>query len=75
MNKARRKQIEQAKVLLNNVNDIINDVLNEEDFAFNNLSEGLQQTMRGETMENNIDELSEAIDNIEEAMNNLDNIE
>ena len=75
MNKTRRKQIEQAKELLNKVNDIINDVLNEEDFAFNNLSEGLQQTMRGETMENNIDELSEAIDNIEEAMNNLDNIE
>lgn len=75
MNKARRKKIEEARILLSKANDIIDDVMNEEDFAFNNLSEGLQCTMRGEQMESNVNELEEAIDHIEEAINNLDSVE
>ena len=75
MNKIRRKQIDEAKTLINKGLDIIQDVLSEEDFAFNNLSEGLQQTMRGESMESNVDELEECVDHINEALECLDNIE
>ena len=75
MNNERRKKIKQAKELLDKANDLINDVMNDEDMAFNNLSDGLQQTMRGEQMENNVGEMEEAIEKIEEAIDNLDNIE
>lgn len=75
MNKNRRIQLDQAKMFLQEASDIISNVMDEEDTSFNNLSEGLQQTARGETMENNIDEMEDAIDNIEQALNNLENIE
>lgn len=75
MNNNRRVRLEKAKTLLNQANDIIDEVMNEEDFAFNNLSEGLQQTLRGEQMEENVSEMEEALDNIQEAINNIDNIQ
>lgn len=75
MNKVRRAQIEKIKTMLEQVNDMINDVMIDEDSAFNNLSDGLQCTMRGEQMENNVSEMEEAMDNINEAIDNLTNIE
>lgn len=75
MNNARRKRLKEAQNLLDKVLDIIRDVLSEEDLAFNNLSEGLQQTLRGETMENNVEELDEASEQIENAINCLENVE
>lgn len=75
MNNVRRKKLEEARDYLNRANNIIEDVMNDEDFAFNNLSEGLQQTLRGEQMENNVSELEEAMEHIEEVIDNLDNIE
>lgn len=75
MNKARRKQIVKAKNYLNEAADIIQDVLNDEDMAYNNLSEGLQCTARGEQMESNIDDLEEIIDNLMEIINSLDSID
>ena len=47
----------------------------EEENAFDNLTEGLQQTMRGEQMEENVSEMEEAIDKIDEVIECLDNIE
>ena len=75
MNNARRKRLKEAQNLLDKALDIIRDVLSEEDLAFNNLSEGLQQTLRGETMENNVEELDEASEQIENAINCLENVE
>ena len=75
MNNERRKKIKYATSLLNQARDIINDVMSDEDLAFNNLSEGLQCTLRDEQMENNVSEMEEAIDNIDEAMDNLNNLE
>lgn len=75
MNKNRRKRISDVIYTLKQVKDVLNIVMNEEDDAFNNLSEGLQCTMRGEQMEENISELEEAIEHIEEALDNLDIIE
>lgn len=75
MNKARRKQIVKAKNYLNEAADIIQDVLNDEDMAYNNLSEGLQCTTRGEQMESNIDDLEEIIDNLMEIIGSLDSID
>ena len=75
MNNERRRKIKQAKELLDKANDLINDVINDEDMAFNNLSEGLQQTMRGEQMEENVSEMEEAIDGLEEVIQHLNNLQ
>lgn len=75
MNQIRRKRLAEARNLLNRASEIISDITFEEDDAFNNLSEGLQQTMRGETMENNISELEDCADKIGEAIDCLDNVE
>lgn len=75
MNNERRKKIKEVIGLINQSENVLQDVLNEEDDAFNNLSEGLQCTMRGEAMENNISELEEAIGKLKDALENLDNID
>lgn len=75
MNQIRRKRLDEARNLLNRASEIISDIASEEDDAFNNLSEGLQQTMRGETMENNVTELEECTEKIGEAIDCLDNVE
>lgn len=75
MNNNRRKQISKAKLLLNDALNILEDVYNEEENSYENLSEGLQCTMRGEQMENNISELEEIIDYINDSLENIDNIE
>ena len=51
------------------------EVKTEEEIAFDNLSDGLQQTMRGETMEENVDIMEDAIEKIEEVVDLLDEIE
>lgn len=75
MNNVRRKKIKEIIKLLDNANDMLLDVKDDEEFAFDNLSEGLQQTMRGEQMEENINEMEEAIDKLEEVIENLNNVE
>lgn len=75
MNKNRRKRISEVVYVLNQAKDVLTTVMDEEDDAFNNLSDGLQCTMRGEQMEENVSELEEAINHIEEALDNLDSVE
>ena len=75
MNNDRRNRLKKAKELLLEAQDIVYDVLNEEDNAYNNLSEGLQCTLKGEQMETNIDTLDEIKDKIDEAIDSLDEIE
>lgn len=48
--------------------------MNEEQDAFDNMSEGLQQTMRGEQMDENVYSLQEAIDKIEEAIDSINDV-
>ncbi len=74
MNNARRLQISKAKMLLKSSIDILNAVSNEEQDSFDNLSEGLQQTRRGEQMEYNVDCIQEAVDKIQESIDSLDEV-
>lgn len=75
MNNARRIELCKAKKLIGEARDIIEDVMNDEEMAFDNLPEGLQQTMRGETMEENVDILSEMLDNIDDVIDKFDEVE
>ena len=65
MNKQRRKYIASALVYLENALDIIETAKNEEEEAYYNLPEGIQESERGEQMEDYISTLEEIFDNIE----------
>lgn len=74
MNNNRRKEIKNIENSFDiittlpeaeRIKDKIMDVLFEEEYAFDSLSEGLQCTARGEAMEEAIDELNGAIDEID----------
>lgn len=72
MNANRRKQIAEAAKLIEQAHDLIlaaseqlEDVRTDEEDAFDNLPDSLQETDRGEAMQEAIDNLQEAIDELE----------
>lgn len=72
MNKARRTELANIREGLEMYKGRLEAVMDEEQNAFDNLSEGLQATMRGSMMEEAIDNMSSAIDSIEEAIDYID---
>lgn len=72
MNKARRAKL---NALINALNDLKSDVellQEEEQDAFDNLPESIQETERGEAMQDAADSMSDAMDLIEEAVEALE---
>jgi hypothetical protein len=67
MNKDRRKLIQQAWDKLAEVREEIEAIKNDEQDAYDNLPESLQQGERGEAMYDAIDYLESACESIEEA--------
>ena len=67
MNKARRKMIEDACGLISNAREILEQVKEEEDDAYNNLPESFQDSEKGEQMYEYIDTLEDVIGSLEEA--------
>lgn len=83
MNKVRRKRIASVIETLENITghdliettkDEIEDILWEEDDAYNNMPENLQCSMRGEESSDAIDSLQEAVDILEEAIDVLNEL-
>ena len=68
MNKLRRKQIDEIQDKLAVLREMIDEVLTDEQEALDNLPEGLQESERGEAMQ-------QAIDALEDALNNCDEID
>ena len=75
MNKSRRKQIQEALSLIEKAYDLLTDAKDEEEMAFENLPESLQESERGTTMQDNVDNLDMAVTSLEEAKDALENIE
>lgn len=67
MNKERRTRIEKVIAQLETLKDEIADIGMEEDEAYNNLPEGIQDSDRGEAMQ-------EAVENLEMAGDTFDDI-
>lgn len=65
MNDARRKKLDYANALIEQAQSIIEGVAEEELEAFNNLPEGLQESERGQQMEQNAEFLDEIVDTID----------
>ena len=66
MNKARRKRIEDAQAKLEELKQEIDAILSEEQEAFDNMPESLQDGDRGEAMQEAIDALESAVSSCEE---------
>ncbi len=74
MNKLDRKNLEQAIAFLNDAKSIIEDIASQERDKFDNLSEGLQQSDRGQAMEENADDLESVNDDIENVIDAIENV-
>ena len=74
MNKQRRAAIAKVIEKINQNKDELQSILDDEEFAFDNLSEGLQATEMGQTMEEAIDILGEAIEGLDGVTGNLDDL-
>ena len=83
MNNQRRKEIaklierietivDDAKTKLEEVKDDIDNLRDEEECAFDSLPEGIQESERGDAMQEAIENLSNACDTVEELIDNID---
>ena len=72
MNNTRRSQITDIMEKLSSLQTSIEELLEEEQEAFDNLPEGIQDSERGEAIQAAIDNLEEAFGNCEELLNNLE---
>lgn len=61
MNNQRRKAIEDIRGRIADIAQDIEDILSEEQDAFDNLPESFQESERGEAMQNAINALGEAV--------------
>lgn len=68
MNKQDRKQLEQALELLNSANEIITMIKEQEEEKYDNLPGGIQDSERGEKLQEGIDNLYYAISDLETAV-------
>lgn len=71
MNNTRRKTIRNIRLSLEDIMVTLESTRDDEQDAFDNLPESLQESERGERMQECIDYLDEAIGSLEEAMDNL----
>mgnify|MGYP004580244211 FL=1 len=65
MNKQRRKEIANA---IRQIENVVSSILADEEEAFDNMPEGLQESERGDISQEAQDNLSNAIDALEEAI-------
>ena len=72
MNKQRRKEIMEIITELENIKSKLESVKSDEEFAFENMPENLQGSMRGEESQDAIDTLDTANDLVQEALDSLE---
>lgn len=72
MNKDRRKHLSEIQSKLAELRDMIDTVLEEEQEAFDNLPESLQESERGEAMQAAIEAMESAMDSCDEAEESLE---
>ena len=72
MNKEREKKITNAIKEIEIIKEKIEDILSDEQFAFDSMPEGLQSSERGMRSEECIDEMEDAINSLEECIESLE---
>ena len=74
MNRSRRKELQKAMELLEQAKEIIEAVKDEEQEAFDNMPESIQQSERGEAMEGYIGTMDELCDSLSDAGDQISEI-
>lgn len=74
MNNARRKIISNIATKLEGIKSEVQNVMYEEQDAYDSMPENLQGSTRGEESEEAIDTLDEVVNSIEEAIDGLESI-
>lgn len=72
MNNARRKEIQKITQQLEELKSSIESLQEEEQDAYDNLPESIQDGARGEKMQEAINNLEYAVDNIQDCIDNLE---
>lgn len=72
MNKNDRKDLEKALALLSEAKEIVETIRDGEQEKFDNLSEGLQQTEKGQKFEETVSNLDDVCNSIDEATENIE---
>lgn len=71
MNNQRRKEIAKAVSLMEEITEILSYVKDEEEMSYDNFPESLQNSIKGEEMQEWIDRLETAVDTIQEQIDEL----
>lgn len=71
MNNARRKEIDKLTAQIEEIKEAIEALRDEEQEAFDNMPESLQDGERGEKMQSAIDALEYAADDLQECLDHL----
>lgn len=74
MNEERRKKLEAAKAHITDAINLIEEVKDGEQEAFDNMPENLQSGEKGQTLEENVATLESAVDNLNSAEGDADNV-
>ena len=61
--------------MIQNAHDVLEEVRDEEQDAYDNLPEGLQYSERGEMMDEAVNNLEEAVDYLDDVLSSLENVE
>lgn len=72
MNKIRRTKLSKLQEQIDELRMALEDILEEEQEAFDNMPESIQYSEKGELMEEGISALEDAVSNLEEAVENID---
>lgn len=73
MNKVRRNRIQGIIEKLGEIRDDISSIRDDEDMAYGNLPEGIQDSEVGERMEDAVSQMDDACDGIDEVIESLNN--
>lgn len=74
MNKNDRKDLEKAVELVNSARDIVETIKYSEEEKYENLSEGLKCSEKGEKFMENVDELDSVISSMEDITSEIENV-
>lgn len=74
MNAARRKEISKISAQIEELTSQLEALQETEQECYDNMPEPLQDSERGETMQNAIDSMESALDNLRDAVDNLSEI-
>ena len=72
MNKQQRKRLEEVTELLEKAKEIISEIQSEEQYKFDNMPEGLQQTEANQKLEDNANDLGDAESNLDDCIRAVD---